>query len=79
MHAVRVVVETDNASVEYLVHVRNRSRHALQGARRSGWRRYPQARAVSAEFVQHAPHACSSTSIIAPVRRVFHRTSRRVA
>ncbi len=76
MHAVRVNVETPDASVEYIVHVMNRSRHALQGAVRSGWRRFPQAKSVCAEFTMHACPSCTTQSHVQPVRRTFHRIPR---
>jgi hypothetical protein len=79
MHPVRVCVETTDASIEYLVHVRNHSRHALTGAVRSGWRRYPAARSVIAEFTEHDCATCARTHTVAPVRRVFKRTTRRAS
>ena len=76
MHAVRVNIETPDASVEYLVHVRNRSCTALQGAVRSGWRRFPQAKSVCAEYTQHACPACTNQQSVGPVRRTFRRVPR---
>jgi hypothetical protein len=37
--------------VEYIVRVNNRSRHALEGAVRGGWNRFPEAREVEATFL----------------------------
>jgi hypothetical protein len=48
---VHVVVETSACSfAEYSVHANNRSRHALSGAIRNAFRKYPNARSVEAEF-----------------------------
>lgn len=76
MHAVRVNIETPGASIEYLVHVRNRSRSALQGAVRSGWRRFPDAKSVCAEYTQHKCPACTNLSTVRPARRTFRRAAR---
>ena len=73
MTPVRVVVETDNATVEYVVHVVNRSRHALRGAVRSGWKRHTNAKAVSAEFTTHHCDQCAHDHHLPPVRRTFRR------
>lgn len=77
MTPVRVVVETSDANVEYVAHVVNRSRYALRGALRSAWKRYPRAKAVSAEFTEHACNMCSSTHTIEPIRRVYNRVPAR--
>jgi hypothetical protein len=51
MTPVHVVVETNEASfVHYTVHVVNRSRHALTGALRGAFRKFPDARSAEAEF-----------------------------
>lgn len=39
---------------EYTVHVVNRSKHALRGAIRAAWRKYPNASSVDAQFVEAA-------------------------
>ena len=51
MNAVRVMVETPGLTAEYLVHVVNRSKHALSGALRNARRRYPNASSIEAEFL----------------------------
>lgn len=78
MHAVRIVIEARDSSIEYVTHVVNRSRHALTGAVRNGWRRYPAAKAVTAEFTTHACESCARSHNLPATRRVFKRT-RKVA
>lgn len=56
MTPVRVIIETESTSVERLVHARNRSRFALQGAVRSARRQYPNARSIEATFIEGAHH-----------------------
>jgi hypothetical protein len=52
MTPVRVALETRESNlVVYTVHVVNRSRHALHGAVRGAFRKYPDARRVEAEFL----------------------------
>jgi hypothetical protein len=56
---VRVTVQTSHSTYgsawfEYVVHVVNRSRHALRGAVRAGFRKYPNACNVEAAFVEAA-------------------------
>lgn len=75
MIPVRVTVETEHAVVQYLVHANNRSKHSLTGAVRAAWRRYPKARAVSAEFTHHYCDACLRSHASTPVRRAFRRSS----
>ena len=76
MVPVRVVVEMPDGVVEYFVHVNNRAQHALRGAVRSGWRRYPRAKAVSAQFTQHDCATCNRVHTVPTVRRVFNRQRR---
>lgn len=79
MVPVRVVVELRDGVTEYVVHVNNRSKHALTGAVRNGWRRYSRAKAVSAQYTQHDCSACNREHAVPAQRRVFHRVSKRGA
>lgn len=79
MAPVRVVVETREGVVEYIAHVNNRSKHCLTGALRAAWRRYPAAKAVSAQFTTHECDTCNRTHNVTQQRRVFHRVSKRGA
>jgi len=75
MHAVRVIVETSDATVEYVAHAVNRSKHALHGAVRNAWRRFPAAKSVAAEFTEHRCDACRCSHVVQPVRRTYRRAS----
>lgn len=52
--AVHVTVETTSGWVRYIVHVNNRSNHSLEGAVRSGFRKFPDAISVEATFAEAA-------------------------
>jgi len=59
MIPVRVTVLTRHSTLgsewlQYIVHVVNRSKHALRGAVRSGFRKYPNANSIEAEFTEVA-------------------------
>ena len=75
MISVRVVVEFPDAFVEALVHANNRSKHSLLGAIRAAWRRYPNAKAISAQFTHHDCDVCRRPHPSVPVRRVLRRSS----
>lgn len=73
MIAVRVTVETRDGVSEYIAHVNNRSKHALSGAVRNGWRRYPTAKAITAQYIKHDCAACHTEHTVPTIRRVYHR------
>lgn len=73
MIAIRVRVQTHDAEVEYIAHAVNRSRHALTGATRNAWRKYPQARSVIAEYTTHDCSTCARSHNLPPVRKVYRQ------
>jgi hypothetical protein len=59
MVKVKVTVETQHSVLgsawfQYVVHVVNHSQHALRGAVRAGFRKYPNAQSIEAAFVEAA-------------------------
>ena len=79
MNAIRVVIEHRDGVIEYITHVVNRSKHALTGAVRNAWRKYPAAKAVNAQFTEHDCASCQRTHAVTPLRRVYHRKPKRGA
>lgn len=71
MIPVRVVVVTPDAVCESLTHVNNRSQHALNGAVRAAWRKFPAAKSISAQFTEHDCSACSRVHYVPTIRRGY--------